>query len=375
MVVYELDTPTVTTKVGSLTLTAGTKAALGGDFAATNPLATQAITAWQIYNTNAADTLTLSGAAQVGGHSATGALTVANLSAVGLTAGASPGSDTLEVRAFNGSYWGDWTALSVSVTAPLTVAQALTATGSFAVLDTAANVAANAAALQNLAAAGRLLGVSLSGGQLLSLTAAQFTTTPALRGVLGAGITLAVSGASNAQAASVQANAQVASFTITDTAADLVGQAPALARDGKLAGLAISGTTNGGTLSLAGLSQVATITLAADRATMSGLGTPTMRFLAAPDALVLGNGPASITVNPAAGLDTISNFQFGLDRLSLSGLSTLHATDTSVGGVHAIALTGADMTHGLVLLGEPTSVTAASLLAGHVSYAGGGARS
>jgi tRNA threonylcarbamoyladenosine modification (KEOPS) complex Pcc1 subunit len=74
-----------------------------------------------VYNTAATDALVLNGGSyQV--HSAASALTSASLSAISLLAGSAETSDTLEVRAFNGLYWGDWTSLAVAVMASPAVA-------------------------------------------------------------------------------------------------------------------------------------------------------------------------------------------------------------------------------------------------------------
>jgi len=50
-----------------------------------------------------------------GDHSAASALIATSLASVSLLAGATATTDTLEVRAFNGSYWGDWQSLSVAI--------------------------------------------------------------------------------------------------------------------------------------------------------------------------------------------------------------------------------------------------------------------
>ncbi len=117
MVVYELDTPLVTDLAAALTEAAQTSKLLGPLFAASNPVASQAVTEWQVYNSDSADLITLGGVAQSGDHSASSCATVSSLSTVALLAGAAACSDTVDVRAFNGSYWGDWQSLAVTVTA------------------------------------------------------------------------------------------------------------------------------------------------------------------------------------------------------------------------------------------------------------------
>ena len=109
VVIYALDTPAVTaaatTALTTATLTLATFAH------ATDP-AGHAITQVQAYDSLAGATL--------GGHAAYSAatdVTASSLAALSVAYTAS-GTDTLEVRAFNGTYWGDWQALSVTVSAP-----------------------------------------------------------------------------------------------------------------------------------------------------------------------------------------------------------------------------------------------------------------
>jgi hypothetical protein len=111
--IYQLDTPVVTGLVAHDTLALMGKQSLAGLFSAADPL-NKAITQYQVYNTASGDTLIVNGAT-VSAHSAATAATVTSLSAVSLQAGATALTDTLQVRAFNGSYWGDWQALSVAV--------------------------------------------------------------------------------------------------------------------------------------------------------------------------------------------------------------------------------------------------------------------
>jgi hypothetical protein len=113
VVIYELDTPVVSNRVTGATLALSTKLALASLFSAADP-ANKAITEYQLYDTSATANFSVNGGV-TSAHSAASALTVTSLSSVSLTAGTSSGTDTVEVRAFNGSYWGDWDSLSVSV--------------------------------------------------------------------------------------------------------------------------------------------------------------------------------------------------------------------------------------------------------------------
>ena len=116
VVIYQLDCPIVTTLVASISLVAGTSAALSGLFAATDPT-DQPISSWQVYDAASSDALVMNGVAYQA-HSATAALTVSALAAVALVAGPVATTDVLDVRAFNGSFWGDWQSLVAVITAP-----------------------------------------------------------------------------------------------------------------------------------------------------------------------------------------------------------------------------------------------------------------
>jgi len=116
VVIYALDTPAITDRVASETLAGGSTVALSGLFAASDP-AHKAITAYQIYNTAGADSIVVNGHA-ITGSSAAAPITVGSLAGVVFEAGSLSAADTLEIRASNGLYWGDWQSLDVHVQAP-----------------------------------------------------------------------------------------------------------------------------------------------------------------------------------------------------------------------------------------------------------------
>ncbi|MGA3403587.1 MAG: putative Ig domain-containing protein [Acetobacteraceae bacterium] len=120
VVIYELDTPIVTADVTADTLAFLTSQSLGSLFSATDP-ANKTITEWQVYDTASSDSLVLGGT-DYSDHSSSDALTASTLASISLLAGSTATTDTLEVRAYNGSYWGDWDTLSVTIaaTAPTT---------------------------------------------------------------------------------------------------------------------------------------------------------------------------------------------------------------------------------------------------------------
>ena len=112
----------------------------------------------------------------------------------------------------------------------------------------------------------------------------------------------------------------------------------------------------------------------------SGLDAPSLTFVGTPMTVgVVNTSGAGIVLNEQAfsTVDLLQNFTLGLDHLTIflpgSASGGFQAFDTSVGGSHAISLAlSGDLTHGIVLLGMPTSQTAADLLANHTSFIGGG---
>lgn len=111
VVIYRLDAPLVTDLVDAAVINSAAGVALTGLFAASSPDG-HAITEWQVYYVNASDSLSVNGSA-ISALGAQHAIQLASLSGVSLLAGAGSTSDTIELRAFNGSYWGDWQGLDV----------------------------------------------------------------------------------------------------------------------------------------------------------------------------------------------------------------------------------------------------------------------
>ena len=125
VVIYQLDTPDVTDQVAGAVMIAGGSQSLGALFAAMDPEG-KSVTSYQVYDADGS-TLMVNGTTE-SATSAANAVTTGALSQVSLEAGAGAGTDTLYVRASNGSYWGDWTSLGVTVTAPPAAATAPTPT-------------------------------------------------------------------------------------------------------------------------------------------------------------------------------------------------------------------------------------------------------
>jgi hypothetical protein len=384
VVVYQFDTP-VCTAVSALSMTVSGRATLAGDITVSNPVTSQSITEYQLYDTNSADTIIVNGLVETGAHSATGACTVTSLAGVVLATGSSTGTDTVDLRAYNGLYWGDWVALSVIITLPDTAAQAIaawqanSAMPAVAITDSSADISTNLNALQSLAAAGKITALTLTDSTPLAISATQMTSDAALLSLLASSEHLAVTGATVAGAPSLQGSASVASFSVSDTATNVTAARTVLAADSKLTAITVAGTAGGDTVNLTGNNKPVTINLGADTAIVaSGLSAPTLTFIGAPDSVILGGGAATVdyALQASSGIETITGFQFGLDKLdiNLEGIATgsLRAYDTSVSGQHAVALAAAgNLSQGVVLVGLSASITAATLLSGHVTFSSG----
>ena len=178
--VYRLDTPVITAQASPVSLPAQSHLALAGLITASDP-AGKAITAYQLYDS--AGSHFIVGGADETAQSAATALSVDSLAGVALVGGTSSGSDTVEVRAFNGTYWGDWQAVTVAGAPALTASQAIggAADAGSVVVDSAQNVAASLDGLSALAAKGDLASITLtdSGTPNLSVTAAQWSADSA----------------------------------------------------------------------------------------------------------------------------------------------------------------------------------------------------
>ncbi len=130
IVIYRLDAPVIQVTAPML-LKAGDAAAVAPLLSTSDP-AGKAITSYQVYTTGSG--LLQNGATMIDAHTAAAAALI-NASAMATMryqAGAANGSDSITLRAFNGSYWGDWQTLPVSVAtsvqAPVLNAPATTVT-------------------------------------------------------------------------------------------------------------------------------------------------------------------------------------------------------------------------------------------------------
>jgi hypothetical protein len=111
VVIYALDTPVVTARAALQTVAAGHMAALSTLATVSDPAA-KAITAVQAYDSGTHVLLAAAGGTP-GASSLAHPVSAASLAAISVQASGAAGTDTLEVRAFNGTYWGDWQSVVV----------------------------------------------------------------------------------------------------------------------------------------------------------------------------------------------------------------------------------------------------------------------
>jgi hypothetical protein len=125
VVIYRLDTPVVATLTATLNVSVSGTANLADVFAATDP-AGNAITTYQAYTTSSSDWFTVDGTSSTA-TSAASAVTASSLSDIIFDRGAVAVTDTVTVRAYNGTYWGDWTTIDTTPNASMAMSNPLTA--------------------------------------------------------------------------------------------------------------------------------------------------------------------------------------------------------------------------------------------------------
>jgi hypothetical protein len=125
VVIYRLDTPTITVATASITVSAFSQIAFANLFSASDWAGT-AITAFQAYDTSATGGLIVNGVTCTTDTAAAACATASSLSNLGFFAGSTAGAGALYVRALNADgYWGDWrsTALTIGGDMPALAAQ------------------------------------------------------------------------------------------------------------------------------------------------------------------------------------------------------------------------------------------------------------
>ena len=175
------------------------------------------------------------------------------------------------------------------------------------------------------------------------------------------GAATTVSGASVVAAQGLQTMAQVKSFSLTDSVADVDAGLSGLIADSKMSSITINGTTGADTLKLTGLKTAATVnmdgdsdkaTVAGFASTGSGAGKATSLSLGSGyDSVALGTGSATIDVALGAtgGVEDVTAFSSAYDLLSVA-LNGASLQQTLVNGGDWIS-SSADLTHGVFLAG------------------------
>lgn len=245
IVVYRLDTPTITVRSPNNAVIAGNSVSLSSLFSTTDAggVGTKPITDYFVYDTGTgsgtSDTFSFGGG-NYAAHSATHPLAVpaAELSTLTLqTSGTGSGTDTVYVYAANGTYNGDFATLSFNITAgaisgTLTASQAATdyngnfLTTPISVADSAANVGTNIDALEGAAVAGKLSSITLTDGGIptLSISASQLTSDAAAIKAISGSFSLSeaapaasatIVGAANALGNTLVLSGAASDYTIT----------------------------------------------------------------------------------------------------------------------------------------------------------------
>ena len=176
------------------------------------------------------------------------------------------------------------------------------------------------------------------------------------------GTATSVRGASVVAASALQSMAQVTSFSVTDSVANVDAGLPGLISDSKLTSVTVNGTTGADALTLTGLKVAATINMDgdADSATVSGFATTgpgvgkatSLDLGSGYDTIALGSGKATIDFSLGAtsgGVESISAFNSAHDLLSIA-LNGGSLEQTLVNGGDWIS-SSADLTHGVFLAG------------------------
>jgi hypothetical protein len=163
------------------------------------------------------------------------------------------------------------------------------------------------------------------------------------------GTATSVKGASVVASSALQNMAQVASFSITDSVADIYAGFPRLISDSKLTSLTAIGTTGADTLDLIGLDVPATINMEgnSDAASISG---GVLHLGSGFDSIALGFRHATIDYSlNGGGVEFVADFSAIHDLLSIS-LSGGSLEQTFVDGGDWIS-SSTDLSHGVFLAG------------------------
>lgn len=177
------------------------------------------------------------------------------------------------------------------------------------------------------------------------------------------GVATSVAGTSIVAAAGLQSMAQVKSFSVSDTVANISSALSALEADTKLTSLTVKGTSSAEAINLSGFTKAATINLGSDldvvkltgaTKAVSGVSSATSLNLGrAYNLATLGSGAETVDYAIGSGVLDVSNFSAAHDLLSVN-LNGATLLQTIVGGSDWISSTS-DTSHGVLLAGVSTA--------------------
>jgi hypothetical protein len=257
---------------------------------------------------------------------------------------------------------------AVQCAADITALNKITSSYNLAITDTAANVVANIAALQTLAAAGKLTSIVLTGASTptLLLTSAQYSADGTALSKITSAYNLSISGVTAANAATVAGAAHVTSITVSDTAANVVTNIAALqtlATGTKLSSIAL---TDGSTPTLS-------LTAAQYSADGSALGKISSAYNLSISGVTVSNA-ASIAgaahVTKVAVSDSAANVNANLDTLqTLAAAGKIGSITLTDGTKPTLTITAAQQTKDATVLSEIASAYNLVVTGGGVSAA------
>jgi hypothetical protein len=221
---------------------------------------------------------------------------------------------------------------------------------SVSVADTAANVVINLAALETLAAADTLTAISLtdSGTPTLTITATQLASDATVLGLIAGAYDLGVTGVTAANAATVGAEANVTSVSISDTAANVstnLDALQALANAGELGSITL---TDGGTPSLS----ITQAQLTSDAGALAAIGSSYHLSLSSVLAASAASVAAETNVTAVSVSDTDANVVSNLASLqTLAAASELTSITLVDPGTPVLTITATQLSSDATAIG------------------------
>ncbi|MDB5317407.1 MAG: hypothetical protein JWO24_3251, partial [Rhodospirillales bacterium] len=207
--------------------------------------------------------------------------------------------------------------------ADFTALDADAAIGRYWVTDTAAAIEVGLAAM---ATATKLAGISPIDNATLAMTAAQFAASNGALAKLPQDYRLTITGATVAQATSLQANAHVESFAISDTGPHVAASLAALGGFGKVTAIIVEPAGVLGITHAQWVSDAATLALLREGQALSVAGVPVAEAMAAQaDGRVSGFAVLDNAANVAAALDALGGYGH------LTGISLVAVAPLAIG--------------------------------------------